>query len=242
MGASRPFAVFDIDGTLIRWQLYHALVDRLAKNGKLGKKAYQQIKTARKKWKDRESPGAFNEYEQVLVKMCEQALKDLKTIDFDRIVHEVIEEYRNQTYIFTRNLINELKEQGYTLLIVSGSNQELIEHIGKYYGFDDWIGSRYEREGHAFTGERYIAGFDKKEALEKLIRKHSLNHEGSVAIGDTGSDIPMLEMVENPIAFNPDKRLFDAAKLNGWKIVLERKNMIYELVASDGSYRLESPR
>ena len=26
----RPFAVFDIDGTIIRWQLYHALADELA--------------------------------------------------------------------------------------------------------------------------------------------------------------------------------------------------------------------
>ena len=28
---SRPFAVFDIDGTLIRWQLYHAVADDMAK-------------------------------------------------------------------------------------------------------------------------------------------------------------------------------------------------------------------
>ncbi len=28
---SQPFAVFDIDGTIIRWQLYHALADELAK-------------------------------------------------------------------------------------------------------------------------------------------------------------------------------------------------------------------
>jgi phosphoserine phosphatase len=33
---SKRFAVFDLDGTLVRWQLYHALVDRLAKKGYLG--------------------------------------------------------------------------------------------------------------------------------------------------------------------------------------------------------------
>lgn len=39
----------------------------------------------------------------------------------------------------------------------------------------------------------------------------------------------MLSIVERPIAFNPDKDLFNAAKHNGWKIVVERKNMIYKL-------------
>ena len=33
MTKGRPFAVFDIDGTLIRWQLYHSIADTLARLG-----------------------------------------------------------------------------------------------------------------------------------------------------------------------------------------------------------------
>src|SRR3546814_11785501 len=33
-GDMKKFAVFDIDGTLIRWQLYHAVVETVAKDRK----------------------------------------------------------------------------------------------------------------------------------------------------------------------------------------------------------------
>jgi phosphoserine phosphatase len=49
------------------------------------------------------------------------------------------------------------------------------------------------------------------------------------ARGDTESDIPMLELVEIPIAFNPNKKLFEHAKARGWRTVVERKDVIYEL-------------
>jgi phosphoserine phosphatase len=48
----------------------------------------------------------------------------------------------------------------------------------------------------------------------------------------------MLEMVDEPIAFNPEQHLFEHAKRKGWKIVVERKNMFYEMELSDGKYQL----
>ena len=52
---------------------------------------------------------------------------------------------------------------------------------------------------------------------------------GSIAIGDTATDIAMLAVVENPIAFNPNDALGTAAEKNRWPIVLERKDCIYVL-------------
>ena len=53
MTAGRSFAVFDIDGTLIRWQLYHAVADALVKLGHVEPGAYEEIKVARMNWKTR---------------------------------------------------------------------------------------------------------------------------------------------------------------------------------------------
>jgi len=39
----------------------------------------------------------------------------------------------------------------------------------------------------------------------------------------------MLEMVERPICFNPNQKLFEAAKRHDWPIVVERKDVVYEL-------------
>ena len=69
----------------------------------------------------------------------------------------------------------------------------------------------------------------KHEHLHELINKHGLSRHDSVGVGDTASDIDMLGMVSEPICFNPNKQLHQHAKIAGWKIVVERKDVIYEL-------------
>ncbi len=232
------FAVFDIDGTLIRWQLYHVIVNKLAKAGALGPEAQATLKAAMMAWKRREDQNSFKQYERKLIALYEEALQNISTELFDQLVSEVIGEYKDQSYVYTRDLLQRLKKDDYKLFIISGSHLELIEQVGKHYGFDDWIGTHYERAEHTFTGQVTISTLKKDQSLKLLLERNDVTVEGSVGVGDTKSDIPMLEMVEQPIAFNPDRDLFTAARQNGWKIVVERKNVIYELEPSNGQYRL----
>lgn len=234
----KKFAVFDIDGTLIRWQLYHAVVDKLAATGNLGEDAKEKLHDARMIWKRREHPEAFKEYEKCLIEIYESAFPKLDVSEFDAMVTEVISEYKDQVYTYTRDLLADLKKQGYTLLAISGSHQELVQEIAKYYGFDDFVGTRYSREAGKFSGMEFLATKDKKAILQSLIKKHGLDSSDSIAVGDSASDAGMLEVVEKPIAFNPDQSLLATAKQNQWKIVVERKNVVYELVAKSGSYLL----
>lgn len=235
---SKSFAVFDIDGTLIRWQLYHAVVDKLAKQGVLGEGIRDQLHQARMVWKRREHPEAFKEYEQVLVRLYQNAIKDLSTKDFDAMVQEVIHEYKDQTYVYTRKLLQDLKQEGYLLFIISGSHHELIEQLTKYYGFDDFVATTYERKKESFSGKHVFGAADKKRSLEALVIKHKATYTDSLAIGDSDSDIAMLELVEKPIAFNPDQTLFEHSKKHNWLIVVERKNVVYNLEPKDGTYLL----
>lgn len=237
--AKKPFAVFDIDGTLIRWQLYHAVVDRLAKKGLLGPNIHRQLKDARMIWKRRKHKNAFGQYEKTLIRLYDQSLPDLSISDFDKIVEEIANEYKEQVYVYTRDLARKLKKNGYFLITISGSHQELIEHIAKLYGFDAWMGSKYMRKSGKFTGDKFVASENKKTILQKLIKKHNLTLQDSFGIGDSKSDISMLEFVERPIAFNPDAILFKTAINNGWNIVVERKNVIYELNYKNGKYELD---
>jgi HAD superfamily hydrolase (TIGR01490 family) len=232
------FAVFDIDGTVIRWQLYHAIVDELGAGGHLDPAMHQKIQDARLTWKSRTHSTSFDDYEQTLVNVYHQALTNLSVADYMRAVETVFEKYKDQVYTYSRDLIRELKDKGYLLLIISGSQQEIIQKLGDYYGFDEVIGTRYEQKNGYFTGVFEGVYGHKDEMLHKLMDKHGVSREGSIAIGDSGSDIAMLELVERPIAFNPTKGLFEHAKANNWEIVIERKNVVYELKANDGSYVL----
>lgn len=236
--SEKKFAVFDIDGTLIRWQLYHAVVDKLAKAGALGADAQEKLRAARMVWKNREHPEAFRTYETALIGIYESSFSELEVKEFDAMVSEVITEYKDQVYTYTRDLIRSLKKQGYTLLAISGSHYELVQEIAKYYKFDDCVGTRYARKGGKFSGMEFLASHDKKGVLNELVKKHGLSFKDSVAVGDSKSDAAMLEMVEQPIAFNPDQALYDIAQAQGWKIVVERKNVTYELEQHDGRYLL----
>src|SRR5581483_8875672 len=104
MVTRRKFAVFDIDGTLIRWQLYHALADNLVKLGFIAPVKFQAIKDARMIWKRRESRESFKEYESELVKRYEEALTDITTDQLEIAAQAVFEEYKDQVYIYTRGL------------------------------------------------------------------------------------------------------------------------------------------
>ena len=230
----KKFAVFDVDGTLIRWQLYHVVADRLAAAGMLGDKSYERIRLARRKWKDRAL--SFTEYEKILVHEFLPMLSQLDSDKYQQIIRDIWDEYRDQTYIYTRDLIKKLRGQGYFLLIVSGSPVETIELLAKHYGFDDFAACVFERDkdGH-FTGKVTSPVLDKKLALQKLVKKHGLDWQGSIAVGDSSSDIAMLSQVEQPIAFNPDQALFDTARQRGWQIVVERKDVVYQLKQSENT-------
>jgi HAD superfamily hydrolase (TIGR01490 family) len=239
MQEKRPFAVFDIDGTLIRWQLYHAVADQLAKQGHLKVADFAKVKAARMAWKKREQAAAFRDYEEALVTVIDQAITGIIVSDLQAVCQTVIDEYKDQVYIYTRDLVAHLKQQNYLLFVISASQSQIVELLAEYYGFDDFGGSTYEIKDGYFTGQKEVMRRDNKPILlEQLVEKHQATYQGSIAVGDSESDIPMLEAVEQPIAFNPTKLLFETATRHNWKIIIERKSMWYELKGSDGSYVL----
>lgn len=227
----RKFAAFDIDGTLIRWQLYHAVVNKLAKNGELGDELYSQLKIERQRWKDRENQDSFGDYEKIMLAKFMENRSQVDQARFIEISREIAGEYIDQTYVYTRDLLRKLQNDGYFTMIISGSPIEVLESVAKKYGFDDFLG---------FDNARLMSPVHTKGlALKSLVSQHDLTCAGSYAVGDSFSDIKMLELAENPIAFNPEKRLYEAAKTNHWPIVVERKNVAFELRWNDGKYELQ---
>jgi HAD superfamily hydrolase (TIGR01490 family) len=235
---SKPFTVFDIDGTLIRWQLYHAVADALAKRGHIDPTTYREIRDARMLWKRRTHEESFKDYERRLVTGYEKLITQLTVAQFEEAAQAVFDEYKDQVYTYTRNLIKDLKAKGYLLFAISGSQTEIVEHIATYHGFDDCVGSTYAQKAGRFTGTVSATLGKKDQLLKKLATKHGATSVNSVAVGDSESDIAMLESVERPIAFNPTRKLFTHAAQKGWQIVVERKNVVYEIKSEGGRYTL----
>ena len=77
MRSQQPFAVFDIDGTVIRWQLYHAIVNELGSRGFMPKSSVDEIQDARMTWKKRTHSQSFSHYEHQLVDAYQNTLENI---------------------------------------------------------------------------------------------------------------------------------------------------------------------
>jgi HAD superfamily hydrolase (TIGR01490 family) len=232
------FAVFDIDGTITRWQFFHAMGDAFVEHGFVTKAEHQKVIDAKATWKKRSHIGSYHDYEQAMVQSFLLVLDRITPQQFDEVAAEVFEQYKDETYTYTRNLVRNLKAKNYKLFVISGSPREVVERFADYYGFDDFIGTDHHTKNGKFTGEVTVPAHHKHLAMQEFLDKHDVTHEGSIGVGDSKGDISMLEMTKQPIAFNPDKALYEHARERGWKIVVERKSIIYELDKKDGQFVL----
>ena len=233
----KRLAVFDIDGTLFRWQLYYEIVLQLVEQGAFDERDTQAIRSSFHAWQSRNQP--FHDFEKISIAAFAALLPKLGLKQFELTVDKVLSESSHKVYSYTRALAAELKDQGYFLLAISGSMQEIAEPFSKLYGFDDCIGWLYERKNGKFTGESERRTVGKKHLyIQDYVENHGFSLKGSVMIGDSAGDTTMLELADRPIAFNPNDELLDIALERGWEIVIERKNIAYNLKESNGHFVL----
>jgi phosphoserine phosphatase len=97
--------------------------------------------------------------------------------------------------------------------------------------FDAVYGSVYETDSNgAYTGKAlFEPTAHKGYVVKQYVTENNLTLKDSYGIGDTESDVKFLEIVDHPIAFNPNLNLKTIAEKNGWRIVVEKKDVIYEL-------------
>lgn len=236
----RKFAVFDIDGTLFRSHLFWEVALELARTKKLHPKINDSALKLYSDWQKRVHDRAFEDFDKTTISAIDELTTEMDPIAYDKALKLVMPRIIDHTYMYTKKLLDGLNNKGYFTIAISGSRIEEVEIFAKHHGFDEWIGQKFERstDGKRYTGNKQKTHFDKHLILQKLIDKHNLTIVGSYGVGDTGGDISMLEVVDVPIAFNPNQDLLKHAKQKGWKIVVERKSIAYELEDNDGHFFL----
>lgn len=222
-------AVFDIDGTIFRKNLSFELINELARSGVFEKEVRNVLVKLYARWL--EHKGTYEEYRKALVNLYGENLKGCKKQDILKASENVIPFHKDRTYIFANNLIAKLKKEKYHIIAVSGSPMEIVEEYNEYLKFDAVFGSVYETdEGGIYTGNAiFEPTIHKGHVVKQYVTENNLTLKGSYGIGDTESDAKFLEIVENPIAFNPNMNLKQIAEKNGWRIVVEKKDVVYEI-------------
>jgi HAD superfamily hydrolase (TIGR01490 family) len=227
----KPVAFFDIDGTVFRSSLLVELVAAMIREGAFPASAAQEYRAEYQRWVAREGT-----YEAYIEAVIETFLRHLRGVHYGTLAdigRAVVAEQQKRVYRYTRDLLTDLADRGYTLVAVSLSPKTILDEFCSQYGFDKVYGHIYEiGPQDCFTGVAIDSHLIRnKAAIANRVFTHhpELSREGSVAVGDTESDIPLLEMVTEPICFNPNAALYAHARARGWPVVVERKDVIYRI-------------
>lgn len=224
----KKVAIFDIDGTIFRSSLLIEITEALIEEGIFPKKVRGIYTKAYESWSNRKD--SYEKYIDAVINAFNQNIKGVRYSDFVKVAKNVIVPHQNRVYRYTRELVKDLKKKKYYLLAISNSPKVVVDEFCKKWGFNKAYGRIYElgRSGK-FTGKtlhKDLIG-DKAKILERAIEKEGLTLTDSVGVGDSESDITFLKLVERPICFNPNRKLYQHAKLAKWEIVVERKDVVY---------------
>ena len=224
----QKLAIFDIDGTIFRKNLAFELIDELTWLKVFKKEVRKELIRLYTRWLDHE--GTYEDYRKALVKLYEENLKGCREKDILEASFKVVPFYKDRTYVFAANLIEKLKRENYAIIAISGSPVEIVREYNKHLQFDEVFGSVYEIEGGVYTGRAvFEPTIHKGHVAKQYALENNLTLEDSYGIGDTESDAKFLEIVTHPIAFNPNANLKKIAEEKGWRIVVEKKDVVYEV-------------
>ena len=138
-----------------------------------------------------------------------------------QVVTEVLEEVISPLiYAEALELIHEHRSAGRLICIVSSSPVEIVEPLAGMLEVDRWIASKPKVVDGKYTGELdfYAYGPAKADAMKELAADLDIDLEGSFSYSDSPTDLPMLELVGNPVAVNPDRSLRRIATEREWRI------------------------
>jgi HAD superfamily hydrolase (TIGR01490 family) len=121
----------------------------------------------------------------------------------------------------TRALAQLHLDQGQRVWLVTAAPIEIATIIARRLGLTGALGTVAEHEDGVYTGRLVgdmLHGPAKAEAVKALAAREGLDLARCSAYSDSFNDLPMLSLVGDPCAINPDARLRAKARAMGWRI------------------------
>src|SRR5262245_2790304 len=217
---TRSAAFFDLDKTIIAKSSALAFGrpfyrDGLITRRDMGKSAYAQIMFRL---------GGADEQQMARIRDHVAALcKGWRVDQVSQIVNETLHELINPyVYAEAAQLIEEHRNAGRDVVVVSTSGEEMVRPIAEQLGIVDIIATRMVvGEDGRYTGDvaYYAAGPTKAEAARHLAKERDYSLDACYAYSDSISDVPLLEAVGHPTAVNPDRSLRRVSAERGWQVL-----------------------
>ena len=211
-------AFFDLDKTILAKSSSFAFARPFYREGLIGRtdvvrSAYAQF-VFLASGADHDQMESMRDYMSALVTGWE--VEKVKTI-VDETLDEIVDP---MVYEEAVELIDEHRQAGRDIIIISSSGTEVVEPIGARLGADVAIGTQVAIEDGRYTGEIlfYAYGPGKADAMRSLAEERGYDLSECYAYSDSSTDLPMLEAVGHPVAVNPDSSLRATALERDWPI------------------------
>jgi len=116
-------------------------------------------------------------------------------------------------------VVDDHKAKGDRVLVITATNRFVTAPIVAQYGIDDLLATEPEIKESSYTGR--VEGepcFQKGKIshLNQWLTKTGESLEGAYFYSDSHNDLPMLELVDNPIVVHGDEKLLKIAKDRSW--------------------------
>jgi HAD superfamily hydrolase (TIGR01490 family) len=211
-------AIFDLDNTLIADDSDYLWGQFLVDKGAVDKAYYE---SANADFYEDYKAGHLD-----IAAFLHFSLKPLAEHDADtifRLRDEFIEtRIRPVLLEAARQLVEQHRSRGDTLMVITATNRFVTEPIVKLYGIDHLLATVPEFIDGRFTG-KFIGTpcfqQGKVDYLENWLAENGQSLAESWFYSDSHNDLPLLKRVDNPVAVDPDETLKSHAQANGWEII-----------------------
>ena len=211
-------ALFDLDNTLLGGDSDHAWGDYLCERGILDPVAYKARNDAF--YQDYLSGTldmqAYLAFSMEILAASEPAQLEQWHREFMRDCIEPIILPKAEA------LLRQHREAGDQLVIITATNRFVTAPIARRLGVRTLLATECETQHGRYTGRSTdIPCFreGKVTRLRRWMLENGFELEGSCFYSDSLNDVPLLEVVERPVAVDPDPKLRAQAQRRGWEII-----------------------
>ena len=214
-------ALFDLDNTLLAGDSDYEWTQHLLSKGILDRETFE---ARNKEFYEQYKAGKLNIVEFLdfqLQSLARNSRADLEAWH-DEFMAERILPMLNQK---SRDLVKQHQKNGDICALVTATNSFVTGPICRELHIDHLIATIAAQENGQFTGKpRGIPSFreGKITRVESWLESIGLwwsSFERSWFYSDSLNDLPLLSMVSDPVAVNPDDTLRAHAKAEGWMIL-----------------------
>ena len=211
-------AIFDLDNTLIGGDSDFLWGEFIGEEGIVDANAYRK---KNEYFYQQYDLGTLDIY--AWLEFCLEPLTRYSMTELQELHHRfMIQKIEPILLDKAQNCINRHKERGDTVLVITASTSFVTAPIVKKYGINHLLATEPEiKEGRYTGGVSGMPCFQsgKIDKLMPWLQKNKETLTGSTFYSDSHNDLPLLELVDNPVAVNADKILTQIAEKKGWKVL-----------------------